>query len=54
MKTPQEEIRRQHQSIGGLLVNFEMGDGAESDEGEEIIPVSLAPTTKEIVEVDHM
>ena len=38
---------RDTQSIGGLLLNFEMRDGVESDEPEEIIPVSMAPTTIE-------
>jgi hypothetical protein len=38
---------RDTQSIGDLPLNFEMRDGAESDEAEEIIPVSLAPTTRE-------
>ena len=39
--------QRDTQSIGGLLLNFEMREGAESDEVEEIIPVSSAPTTIE-------
>jgi hypothetical protein len=38
---------RDTQSIGGLPLIFEMRDGAESHETEEIIPVSLAPTTIE-------
>jgi hypothetical protein len=38
---------RDTQSIGGWPLNSEMRDGAESDEAEEIIPVSLAPTTIE-------
>jgi hypothetical protein len=36
---------RDAQLIGGLLLNFEMRDGAKSD--EEIISVSWAPTSRE-------
>jgi hypothetical protein len=38
---------RDAQLIGGLLLNFEMRDGAESDEAKEIISVSWAPTSRE-------